>query len=141
MQKEKKKNNNLKPLLKFQNSFALRVLHGRTIHKDTVCGDKLGKTRRSSLSLPCVTCRRQNTKGHFDILTCFPSKNLFLPFFCIEGTKTRAQLTQQKNIHACLQLLHTHACTDCLPRSANNYRIFKAFQHLHGYFKEKKKKL
>lgn len=80
----KKKNNNLKPLFKFQNSFALRGLQGRTIHKDTVCGDKLGKTRRSSRSLSCVTCMRQNTKGHFDILSCFPSKNLFLPFLCIE---------------------------------------------------------
>lgn len=47
----KKKNNNLKPLFKFQNSFALRGLQGRTIHKD-----------RSSRSLSCVTCRRQNTK-------------------------------------------------------------------------------
>lgn len=59
----KKKNNNLKALFKFQNSFALRGLQGRTIHKDTVCGDKLGKTRRSSRSLSCDTFGDKTQKG------------------------------------------------------------------------------
>lgn len=67
----------------------------------------MGKTRLSSRSWSCATCRSQNTKVHFDILACFPSKNPFFPFLSVEGNENTGSAYATEE-HSCMPAVITH---------------------------------